>query len=129
MVRRFFPLFLALIVAGAPTALAMCQADCAAATHSSHAHHGSTGPACHDDGSIPGVTMRGVPPPCGHSGELPAASAVTVQASTFSPSFLAVTTDGAPGGAAILAFFADWRLRDPNPHESVPCRSTVPLRI
>ena len=126
MVRRFFPLLLALVVAGAPTALAVCQADCAT-THLPHAHEGANGHACHDDGTGSGAGMQGVPRPCSHSDELAATSGATAQASAAS-ACVAVTTPG-PLVVSRLALLTNWRFGEPNPHESVRLRLTVSLRI
>jgi hypothetical protein len=127
MVRRCFPLLLALAVAGAPTALAMCQADCAATTHASHAHHVANGTACHDDGPGSGARIQSVPQRCSHAEELAATSGARVQASAAS-AFVAVTTSS-PLVVSRLALFANWRFAGPNPHEAVHLRSIVSLRI
>ena len=127
MVRRCFPLLLALAVAGAPTALAMCQADCAATTHSSHTHPRASGHTCHDDGSGSGARMQSGQQPCSHAGELAATSGARVQASAAS-AFVAVPTSS-PLVVSRLAPFANWRFAEPNPHESVRFRSIVSLRI
>lgn len=127
MVQRFFPLLLALVVAGAPTALALCQADCAATAHSSHAHHGANGHACHDDGAGSGARMQGVPQPCRHSDELTATSGATVQTSAVWT--LVAVTPAAPGVASVPGLTNDWRPGAPDPHESVRLRLIVSLRI
>jgi hypothetical protein len=128
MVQRLFPLLLALVVAGAPTALAVCQADCAAAAHSSHAHHGANAPACHDDGAGSGARMQGVPQPCSHSDELTATSGAQVQAPAVR-ALVAVTPWGAPGVAPVPGPGIAWRPGEPNSHASVRHRLTVSLRI
>ena len=128
MMRRFFLLALALVVAGAPTALAVCQTNCVATTHSSHAHHEANGHACHDDGAGSGARLQGVPQPCSHSDELTATSGATIQASA-AWGLVAVTPSGVPGVASVLGLPNDWRPGEPTPHESLRLRLTVSLRI
>jgi hypothetical protein len=127
LVRRLFPLLLALAVAGAPTALAMCQADCAATAHSSHAHTRTSGHACHDDGAGSGARMQSRQQPCSHSDEMAATSGVTVQASA-AVAFVAVVAPGSLVTASLVPF-THWRPGEPNLHDSVRLRSTVSLRI
>jgi len=127
MLRRLFPLLLALVVAGAPSALVVCQADCAAATHSSHAH-GANGHPCHDHDPGSGARMRGVPQPCSHSDDLTATSDVTVHAPAAASACVAVTMAGSPV-VSRLTQFAHWQPSDSSPHESARFRLTVSLRV
>jgi hypothetical protein len=73
MVRRLFPLVLALVVAAAPVALDVCQATCTAMAHldamPAAMSDGSGGHSCHEDVVTDGPVLTAAPHSCDHRGE------------------------------------------------------------
>jgi len=72
VVRRLVAFTAALVLAGAPIVVGVCQAVCAAhdmesAQISSSAQRHS----CHGASPASGAALQAVPHPCGHSGEFP----------------------------------------------------------
>src|SRR4249919_3120666 len=73
MGRGLLTFLLALVIAGAPVATAVCQARCAAHDmDSSMAMSGVEHHSCHGESSPAGLVVNGLPHGCGHSDEFPA---------------------------------------------------------
>jgi hypothetical protein len=129
MLKRVLPLCLALVVAGAPVALAACHVACistmahGAMAHAAHDH----GHSCHD------VTEQrpqfsAVPHACGHGGDLPSAPTLSAaqDPSAAAPLALVVTSAANAAPLPIAAFFTS---APAHSLHTAALPSAVPLRI
>ena len=96
MVKRLFPLLVALVVAGAPVALEACQIVCASTSvmaaadaHHGHDHGTKADGSCHE---VPPATHHLTPqsPACDHDGKATVPSVVVARNSETAPQLAAV---------------------------------------
>ena len=92
MRARGLALVLALLIAWAPAALALCQLTCASSADGHSGTHQAQQHSCHKEAPpAASLTIAAVPHPCYHAEELPAACGVAAAGDESVPLALVVT--------------------------------------
>jgi hypothetical protein len=129
MVKRMFPLLLALAVAGAPVALEACQVACAstsAHTAMTQAKHDGAH-LCHEDAVKPGPQLSDVPHACDHDSDQPSTPSIASARSTrVVPLALNLTNTAIVASVPTATFFP---ALGPRLLQSAGFPLPIPLRI